>query len=101
MLVKIKIIVSGGFHRVSAKAFGATLTDYGYEVSPTTACKMQRYACGISSCCCDGLALCRYYTVDSLARARITDNQGNRLCVTYRYASGLPRAFAPLEALVD
>ena len=90
MLVNIKIIVSGGFHHVPAKAFRATLTDWGYEVRPTTACQMQRYACGISSCCCEGLA-----------RARITDKQGNRLCVTYRYASGLPRAFAPLEALVD
>lgn len=90
MLVKIKIIVSGGFHHVPAKAFRAILTDYGYEVRPTTACNIQRYACGIASCCCGGLARCR-----------ITDQDGNRLCVTYRYASGLPLAFAPIENLVD
>ena len=86
----VKIIVSGGFHHVEEKEFFAVESDSGIEVRPTTACKMQRYVCGISDCCCGGLDRCI-----------ITDKQYNRLCVTYRFASGLPHRFERIQDLVD
>ena len=90
MLVKIKIIVSGGFHHVPEKTFLAVETDNGIEVRPTTACKMRRYVCGISGCTCGGLDRCI-----------ITDTKYNRLCVTYRFASGLPQMFDRIQDLVE
>ena len=86
----VKIIVSGGFHGVEEKEFFAVETDNGIEVRPTTAVRMQRYACGLSDCCCGGLDRCR-----------ITDKYGNALCVTYRFASGLPQMFGRIEDLVE
>ena len=86
----VKIIVSGGFHHVEEKEFFAVETDSGIEVRPTTVVRMQRYACGISDCCCGGLDRCR-----------VTDKQGNTLCVTYRFGSGLPQLFGRINDLVD
>lgn len=86
----VRIIVSGGFHNVEEKEFFAFETDSGLWLRPTTASKMQRYACGISDCCCGGLDRCR-----------ITDKQGNTLCVTNRYASGLPEMLDRIQDLVD
>ena len=50
----VRIIVSGGFHNVEEKEFLAFETDSGLWLRETTASKMQRYACGISDCCCGG-----------------------------------------------
>jgi len=86
----VRIIVSGGFHNVEEKEFLAFETDSGLWLRETTASKMQRYACGISDCCCGGLDRCR-----------ITDKQGNTLCVTNRYASGLPEMLDRIQDLVD
>lgn len=86
----VRIIVSGGFHNVEEKEFFAFETKGGLFLRPTTASKMQRYACGISDCCCGGLDRCR-----------ITDKQGNTLCVTDRFEDGLPQMLDRIQDLVD